>query len=79
MKCEFCELEMLTAEGCTIARLPFATGVKRRIRYYSDAGRCPDCGAVDGNFHHFGCDWEKCPQCGSQLLSCGCEFAEDAA
>ena len=35
-------------------------------------GRCPDCRVRPGGFHHPGCDREKCPRCGRQLISCGC-------
>ena len=33
---------------------------------------CHDCGAEEGQSHEFGCDMERCPFCGSQLISCGC-------
>lgn len=32
--------------------------------------RCHDCGCAVGEFHHVGCDWEQCPVCGEQRLSC---------
>ena len=35
-------------------------------------GICHDCGAVEGQYHHFGCDMERCPFCGRQLISCHC-------
>lgn len=35
--------------------------------------RCHDCGALPGNFHHPGCDWEECPGCHQQMLMCGGE------
>ena len=36
-----------------------------------NGGLCPDCSAADGEYHKLGCDWERCPVCGLQLLSCG--------
>lgn len=33
---------------------------------------CHDCAAVKGEFHVPGCDVERCPACGAQLIGCGC-------
>ena len=33
---------------------------------------CHDCGVVEGKLHHFGCDMERCPFCGGQLIGCHC-------
>ncbi len=33
---------------------------------------CGDCGAKYGEQHLPGCDIERCPACGLQLISCDC-------
>ena len=34
--------------------------------------RCHDCNVQLAAKHHPGCDMERCPKCGGQLISCGC-------
>jgi hypothetical protein len=55
-----------------------------RIRYGDEgedwgAGKwpCHDCGVVKGQYHVPGCDVERCPVCGGQLISCHCRGHED--
>ena len=36
--------------------------------------RCGDCDVEEGHLHELGCDMEKCPFCGWQLISCDCVY-----
>ncbi len=39
--------------------------------------RCPDCNVRIGGYHHPGCEYEICPKCSGQLLTCGCLDAKE--
>lgn len=34
--------------------------------------KCGDCGCKVNELHEVGCDLERCPVCGGQLVSCNC-------
>ncbi len=79
--CDDCKQEMTTAAGCTLPVLVIDGEPSDRIRYGDERRpfsqpaspcRCHDCGVQPGALHHLGCDWEECPRCGAQLLSCCC-------
>lgn len=36
--------------------------------------RCHDCHCAEGQFHDPGCDMERCPFCGGQLITCDCAY-----
>jgi len=40
-----------------------------------ERGYCGDCGARKGEVHIPDCEWEACPHCKKQLLSCDCHLA----
>ena len=44
------------------------------IKRISTRTNCHDCGVVEGQIHEYGCDVERCPFCGHQLITCGCKY-----
>jgi hypothetical protein len=82
--CVFCGGEMTTGQSCTVdafhvsgRRVEFARYGTERGMSRSRGKRCGDCGVEWGGLHHPGCDMQRCPCCGRQMLSCGCRFDED--
>lgn len=73
--CDTCKREMTVGGGCIpthVAKVeggPYTARVK--VGEGGDwGGPCHDCGAGDGQVHHDGCDAERCPGCGAQMLMC---------
>lgn len=76
--CRVCKKDMTEADGCTANKhIEYADGVRlpASTEHFDEPdGRCHDCRAKHGKYHHTGCDVERCPRCGRQLISCGCLF-----
>ena len=80
--CKVCRKDMMKSKGCVRPKIQIAGELYDRIKV-GDSGdwaegmpedfRCNDCNALFGHLHHWGCDAERCPACGFQLISCNCE------
>ncbi len=40
---------------------------------------CADCAVAKGQFHVPGCDVERCPRCGGQVITCHCPYDDEVA
>lgn len=77
--CRYCNRDMLKAKGCIPIPVILKNGkTYQPLRFGSEDGhgspgeRCGDCNAFYGEYHHPGCDNERCPVCGGQAISCDC-------
>ena len=66
--CNYCGGEMLFVTGCTESTLTINGDEVDRIPADPHGRQCHDCGVLEGEYHHFGCDMETCPSCDGQLL-----------
>lgn len=75
--CQMCGRRMLSSPGCTWQGILIRDVRYPRKKYGEEEGwpvpedgaRCPDCGALPGHYHHFGCDVEREPNGPGQLIS----------
>lgn len=72
--CEDCKSDMHEVDGCIESKVLIGMKwYKRTTEHWCKEGeRCHDCAAKYGEYHHFGCDIERCPKCGGQIISCDC-------
>jgi len=74
-KCESCKLDMSdeSTHSCIVNNWKLGDKTYPAIPYQSDSEhRCHDCNVMPGGYHHPGCDMDRCPKCGGQLISCDC-------
>lgn len=79
MECHYCNQEMTDPKVVTCLPPPVKLpgGVELPPAPHDHESRCGDCGVARGGFHHPGCDVERCPQCGGQLISCPCNYNDE--
>lgn len=75
--CSFCDREMNPDTSCVENKQIEVGDTLLDPVYVGEGsdwteGTCHDCNAPEGGVHHPGCDTERCPNCGGQLLSCRC-------
>ena len=73
--CNWCKQDMLKVSDCKDnTEVEYPDGTKMPSVPYPESKTipCHDCGVVPGKHHHPGCDMERCPRCGGQLISCEC-------
>ncbi len=46
--------------------------MKTRLEKELEKKDCHDCAAKPGQLHFGGCDTERCPKCGGQIIGCDC-------
>ena len=81
--CPLCSGDITKVIGCTLSKFICKNKEYERFKvggagdFFEDAdadSECGDCGSKYGHYHHYGCDCERCPVCGGQLITCGCDI-----
>lgn len=73
--CEDCKRKMKPGGSCTFSHVEAKDGtIMERVACGTGGDWadpiCHDCNAGAGKYHHPGCDTERCPKCGGQMIGC---------
>ncbi len=70
-KIEAAQLEtMINIAGAERKRIPYGEEIDD---WGAERHPCHDCGVIKGQIHVGGCDVERCPACGGQIIFCECD------
>lgn len=63
------------SEGASYERIPYGA---ETFRAPTEAAHqpCRHCSTIAGKLHEPRCDYEQCPRCGWQAMSCDCTYDE---
>jgi len=61
------------SEGVSYARLPYGSETFR-APVEAASQPCRHCCTIFGKLHEPMCDYEQCPKCNWQIMSCDCSF-----
>ena len=84
--CPDCQQVMAPGNGCTLLHIKLQGKEYERIKAgasdsfesgVDDGYICHDCNAAKRQYHHFGCDMERCPACHDQLFCCDCTGGDE--
>ena len=68
---------MVMPKSCTHGYVKIGETIYERNTEHHDVNEeCHDCGIINGNIHHWGCDMERCPICDGQMIACDCDWSD---
>lgn len=69
------QTQYVDSQGLSYRRIPYGSE-KFREPFEASGRHCRHCNTIFGKLHEPLCDYEECPKCHWQVMSCDCEFPE---